>query len=62
MKKTSLSDMTVLYRNKWTLDVFTGKGWDNHSCFQIYKGHLKLVGGQPITDKEYSKLTEFVRG
>jgi hypothetical protein len=61
MKKLAKGEIIILPRTKWTIDVFTGKGWENHSCFHVYKGHLKLVGGQPVTDREYSELTELLK-
>lgn len=60
MKKLLKGDIVVLPVDKWKVDVFTGQGWDNHSRFQIFKGHLKLIGGSPVTDSEYKQLQELL--
>jgi len=56
MKKVMEGGIAIFPRNKWVVDVFTGMGYDNHSCFRIYKGTLKLVGGSPVTETEYKQL------
>jgi hypothetical protein len=56
MNKSMEGGIAVFPRNKWVVDVFTGKGWDDHSVFRIYKGTLKLVGGSPVTETEYKQL------
>lgn len=60
MKRILKGEIMVLPVNKWTFDVFTGEGFDNHSRFQSFKGHLKLVAGAPVSEKEYNKLKELV--
>ena len=60
MKRILKGPIMVLPINKWTADVFTGQGFDNHSRFQLFKGHLKLIGGSPVTDQEYNKLKEIL--
>jgi hypothetical protein len=52
--------IAVYPRNKWVIDVFTGEGWGNYSCFRIYKGTLKLVDGSPVTETEYKQLQGMV--
>lgn len=60
MKKVAKGAIVVLPVNKWTADVFTGDGWENHSRFQLFKGHLKLVAGTPVTEAEYNTLKELL--
>lgn len=60
MNRVLDGEVMVLPRTKWIVDVFTGKGWDNYSCFRIYKGSLKLVGGMPITEEEYKILQSYL--
>lgn len=60
MKRVAKGPIVVLPINKWTADVFTGTGWDNHSRFQLFKGHLKLVAGNPVTEQEYNQLKELL--
>ena len=42
-------------------DVFTGKGWDSYSCFELRNGKLLLVSGASVSDHDYKKLLEEVR-
>ena len=56
MQRVLEGDVMVLPRTKWIVDVFTGNGWDNYSCFRIYKGTLKLIAGSPVTEAEYKFL------
>lgn len=43
------------------VDVFTGYGWDNYSCFKIEKGKIVLVEGASVSDGDYKKLIQEVR-
>ena len=60
MKPKRESDIVILPLNHRTVDVFTGKGWDNWSRFEITPSmnpnrdkYLKLVAGQNIFSSEY---------
>lgn len=56
MNHNMVGEIAIFPRNKWVIDCFTGKGYDNYSCFRIYKGTLKLVGGSPVTETEYKTI------
>jgi len=60
MKRVMKGEIAVFPINKWTCDVFTGKGWEHHSRFQLFKGHLKLVAGDPVTGEEYTQIKELL--
>lgn len=59
-KRITEGEIWVFPFSKWVIDVFTGKGFENHSRFHIFKGHLKLVAGEPVTDAEYKQLQKLV--
>ena len=61
MQRVMEGNVAVFPRNKWIIDVFTGDGWDNWSCFRIYKGSLKLIAGAPVTQAEYDQLQQMVK-
>jgi hypothetical protein len=48
----------MIYKHvfKNTVDVFTGKGWENWSRFQLQGKQLKLIKGQPLSKEDYTKL------
>lgn len=56
MRRVLKGEIVILPVTKWVFDCFTGKGWENHSRFHLFKGHLKLVSGQPVTEGEYNTL------
>ena len=60
MKRIVEGDIAIFPRNKWIIDVFTGEGWDNHSCFRIFKGLPKLIGGSPVTAAEYTEIQRLI--
>lgn len=47
-------------RSKWIVDVFTGEGWENYSCFRIFRGEPKLIQGTPVTDEEYKEIKRLI--
>ncbi len=56
MNKVMEGGIAIFPRNKWIVDVFTGMGYDNWSCFRIFKGQPKLIGGSPVTEVEYKEI------
>lgn len=36
-----------------TIDVFAGKGWDNHTVFEVTEGKIKLVRGKALTADDW---------
>lgn len=48
--------------NDTTIDVFTGKGWDNWTRFEVSHKHgrlfLKMVKGTPMSKEDFKKLYE----
>ncbi len=56
MKAVMEGGIAIFPRNKWIIDVFTNSGWDNWSCFRIFKGQPKLIGGSPVTEAEYKEI------
>ena len=42
------------------VDVFTGKGWDNHSVFKVIKGFPKFVSGNPLSEDDFKTLRRLV--
>ena len=59
MRAIRESAVVVLPRGHGIIDVFTGKGWDNHSVFKLIKGVPHLIKGfDPLTEEEYNKLRE----
>lgn len=36
-----------------TVDVFTGKGWDRHTVFEVFEGRIRLISGPSLTMEEF---------
>lgn len=60
MKRLMNGEISLFPRNKWIVDVFTGEGFENWSCFRIFKGVPKLIGGSPVTAAEYADIQRLV--
>lgn len=56
MKRDLDSDIVTIPVSKNVVDVFTGKGWENWTRFERQGKHLKMVGGQPVSEAEYKEL------
>lgn len=56
MKRIVEGPIAVYPRSKWIVDIFTGIGFDNWSCFRVFKGQPKLIGGSPVTEVEYKEI------
>lgn len=52
--------IAILPRSKWVFDVFTGYGWDQHSCFHLNNGFVKLIKGSAVSSDEYSFIVKYV--
>jgi hypothetical protein len=60
MKRIAVGEIALFPRSKWIVDVFTGEGFDNWSCFRIFRGEPKLIGGSPVTADEYKEIQRLV--
>ncbi len=60
MKAQMTGNVWFKPRNKWIVDVFTGEGWENYSCFRIFRGEPKLISGTPVTDDEYKEIKRLI--
>jgi hypothetical protein len=36
-----------------TVDVFTGKGWDNHTVFEVHEKGVKLIKGKAMSAEDF---------
>ena len=36
-----------------TVDVFTGKGWDKHTVFEVNNKQIKFVAGSALSQDEF---------
>jgi hypothetical protein len=46
----------IRYVGKGLVDVFTGKGWNNWSRFELKDRKIVLVKGQPVSKEVYKQL------
>lgn len=60
MKRHLVGEVVVYPVTQTTVDVFTGKGWDNWTRFETNGRSLKMVAGTRVTKDEYSKLMEML--
>jgi len=60
--KTIREGPVVIYpRDRGVIDVFVGKGWDQHTMFKVVRGVPHLVKGyDPLSEKDYDLLKELV--
>jgi hypothetical protein len=55
MKTVREGSVVTLPRNdeKGTVDVFTGKGWEHHTVFEVLDNKIKLVRGKAMTSEDF---------
>jgi len=49
-------EVVILPRDEKLADVFVGKGWQNHSVFELVKGWPTLRDGNGVSDAEFRFL------
>lgn len=60
LNKPVFQEIAILPVSKFTFDVFTGTGFENWTRFQAVKGHLKMVGGNSVSDSEYKTIKKMI--
>ena len=60
MKAVREGAVVTLPRNdeKGTIDVFTGKGWGNHTEFQVVDGKIKLIKGKAMAGEDFKTFKQ----
>lgn len=61
MKRIQEGEVWVFPRYDNTIDVWTGKGWANHSVFKIFRGgYLRFFEGAPLSEQHFKTLKALV--
>jgi len=54
MKTVREGSVVTLPRNDGkTVDIFTGKGWDNHTVFEVSEGKIRFVKGKALSSDDF---------
>jgi hypothetical protein len=61
MRTVREGPIAIFPREHGIVDVFTGRGWDHHSVFKLIRGNPRLIEGNPLTEREYAELKEYVK-
>lgn len=60
LNKPVFDEIAVLPVSKFMFDVFTGTGFESWTRFQAVRGHLKMVGGNSVTESEYKQIKKVI--
>lgn len=60
IKRIQEGEVWVFPRHDNTIDVWTGKGWGTHAVFKVFKGYLRFVEGNPLSEQHFKFLKSLV--